>query len=104
MEFIEYQKLAKKTAIYPKEFKVFYPALGLSGEVGELNNKIKKIIRDKKDIDKKDAVKELGDILWYVSALSSDLGLSLEYIANENIKKLKQRKKQNTIHGSGDYR
>ncbi|MCL4380931.1 nucleoside triphosphate pyrophosphohydrolase family protein [Candidatus Marsarchaeota archaeon] len=104
MDFTEYQRQAKKSAVYPKHYKVFYPALALSGEVGELNNKIKKVIRDNVKLNKKDASKELGDILWYVSALASDMELKLEDIAAENIAKLKDRKKRNKISGSGDYR
>ena len=55
-------------------------------------------------LNKKDAAKELGDILWYVSALASDIGLKLDDVAIDNIAKLKDRKKRNKISGNGNYR
>ncbi len=104
IRFSEYQKLAMSTAIYPKEYSIYYPALGLSGEVGELNNKIKKRIRDNAELDKEDMKSELGDVLWYISALASDLGLDLGEVAASNVDKLLRRKKNGTISGSGDLR
>ena len=41
-----YQKVALTTAIYPREQAIIYPTLGLTGEAGEVANKVKKIIRD----------------------------------------------------------
>ncbi len=104
MDFSEYQKKAKSTAIYPSTFSIYYPALGLSGEVGELNNKIKKRIRDNAELDKEDMMKELGDVLWYTAALASDLGIDLEDVARINVEKLERRMRENTIGGSGDNR
>lgn len=104
MTFGQYQKLAKSTAIYPKKYRIYYPALGLSGEVGELNNKIKKRIRDRVELNSEDMKSELGDVLWYASALASDLGLDLGDIAAHNVKKLLGRKRAGTIKGSGDNR
>ncbi len=104
MDFSEYQKKAKSTAIYPSAFSIYYPALGLSGEVGELNNKIKKRIRDNAELDKEDMMKELGDVLWYTAALASDLGIDLEDVARVNVEKLERRLKENKISGSGDNR
>ena len=45
----DYQIQARKTAIYPANAKITYPALGLAGEAGEVADKVKKIIRDDKD-------------------------------------------------------
>ena len=123
MNFNEYQKLASKTAIYLDKFKacgyVGIPEevikyLGLSytsnglGEVGEIQGKVKKILRDQAgqitEENKKDLAKELGDVLWYVSAMSSELGLSLDDVAKGNIDKLFSRKKRNQLNGSGDDR
>jgi NTP pyrophosphatase (non-canonical NTP hydrolase) len=104
MGFSEYQRLAMSTAIYPREYSIYYPALGLSGEVGELNNKIKKRIRDHAELDREDMKSELGDVLWYVSALASDLGLDLGDVAASNVDKLLRRRKNGTIKGSGDMR
>lgn len=104
MRFEEYQELAKTTAIYPESAKIFYPCLGLAGEVGEICEKVKKHVRDGRELDKEDLKKELGDVLWYISALSTDLGIDLEDVALTNYRKLKDRKERNTLSGSGDNR
>ena len=109
MNFTEYQNLALSTAIYPKKYKTIYPALGLCGEAGEVAEKIKKSIRDSfgpglERPFKEDLTKELGDVLWYVAALASDLNISLDDVALNNIQKLASRKKRNMIGGSGDNR
>jgi len=104
MTFTEYQALAKTTAIYPENAKVVYPVLGLCGETGEIAEKIKKHIRDGRELDKEDLKKELGDVLWYLSALAGDLGINLEDVALTNYLKLKSRKERNVISGSGDNR
>ncbi len=109
MNFNEYQIEARKTAIYPNINKnLYYPTLGLCGESGEVAEKIKKIFRDSNGIvtqeKKNELKKELGDVLWYLSNLSSELELSLEDVAKTNINKLKERKENNKLHGSGDNR
>lgn len=104
MKFNDYQALAQTTAIYPQNAKVFYPCLGLAGEVGEVCEKIKKHVRDGRELDKEELKKELGDVLWYLSALSSDLGIDLEDVAVTNYNKLKSRMERNVISGSGDNR
>lgn len=104
MTFNDYQALAKTTAIYPEHAKITYPALGLAGEVGEVCEKIKKHIRDGRILDKEELKKELGDVLWYLSALSGDLDISLEDVAITNYNKLKSRMERNVISGSGDNR
>ena len=104
MKFTEYQELAKTTAIYPDNARIFYPALGLAGEVGEVCEKVKKHIRDGRVLDKEDLTKELGDVLWYLSALAGDLGINLEDVAVTNYNKLKSRMERNVLSGSGDNR
>lgn len=109
MNFEEYQKKSRKTAIYPNAGENFvYPTLGLSGEAGEVAEKIKKVIRDKEgkiDEETREMIKkELGDVLWYVSQLASELGLSLDDIAEGNIQKLYSRMDRNKLSGSGDNR
>jgi NTP pyrophosphatase (non-canonical NTP hydrolase) len=109
MNFTEYQNLALATAIYPKKYETIYPALGLCGEAGEVAEKIKKSIRDglhnwPDEQFKEELTKELGDVLWYISALASDLDISLNEIAESNLLKLASRKKRNVIGGSGDNR
>jgi NTP pyrophosphatase (non-canonical NTP hydrolase) len=102
--FESYQLEAQETAIYSGSLDVMYPALGLAGEVGETLNKIKKHYRDGTPLDKDDMTKELGDVLWYLSALATDLDIDLEEVAMENLKKLKDRQDRGVIGGSGDYR
>ena len=109
MDFIEYQKKSRKTAIYPGAGKNYiYPTLGLAGEAGEVAEKIKKAIRDdggKISDETKDAVKkELGDVLWYVSQVAAELDLLLDDIAKSNIEKLSSRMKRGKLKGSGDNR
>ena len=109
MDMNDYQKEARKTAIYPKEHRVVYPALGLAGEAGEVCEKVKKTIRDDfaifNVVKYPEAIaKELGDVLWYLAALASDLNLSLADIAEGNINKLKDRAERNKLKGNGDER
>ena len=106
MNFNEYQKIARSTAIYPKEYKVIYPALGLCGEAGEVAEKVKKIVRgdDRLNNVTSSIVMELGDVLWYVSALADDLGITLEQVAQWNVDKLQRRMQLNKIKGDGDNR
>jgi NTP pyrophosphatase (non-canonical NTP hydrolase) len=89
MNYNEYQAAAKTTAIYPESAKLTYPLLGLSGEFGEICEKVKKHIRDGRELDKDDLTKELGDVLWYLSAVSSDFDIKLndvfDYIVNEYV-------------------
>lgn len=107
--FFKYQAEAAKTAIYsPIGGREVYPALGLANEAGEVLGKIKKVHRDSGGVYSEQATAaiaaELGDVLWYVSQLATELGLSLEEIAESNIEKLKSRQARNTLQGSGDQR
>ena len=119
MKMNDYQKKARKTAIYPSDMKMIYPALGLAGESGEVCDKIKKVIRDTPTKTREDAVDyyvfewpfkreeialELGDVLWYVANLASDLNMTLDYIATKNINKLRDRERRDVIKGEGDNR
>lgn len=108
MNFQEYQDKAVATAIYGNGSKIIYPALGLGNEAGEVQGKVKKVLRDNEGIFTPElATKigdEIGDVLWYMAALARDLGLSLEDIANNNLKKLADRQARNVIQGSGDNR
>lgn len=110
MTFDEYQKKAKTTStINPKSVTApYYFALGLNGEAGEIAEKMKKIIRnhdnDMSQLDLDDFKKELGDVLWYVSMMSTQVGLSLEDVANTNLAKLADRKVRNVIKSTGDNR
>ena len=98
-----YQQVAKQTAIYPREQAIIYPTLGLTGEAGEVANKVKKILRDG-DFDRKAIADEIGDCLWYIAALCRDLNVNMNDVARANISKLQDRKKRGVISGSGDNR
>ncbi len=109
MDFDEYQLAARETAQYPDiGHNVCYPALGLAGETGEVAERVKKMIRDDAGVltpQRRDALKaELGDVLWYVAALCSELDLKLGDVATHNIAKLRDRRARNVIRGDGDNR
>lgn len=110
MDFNEYQRAAMKTAIYPETSQVLYPTLLLASEAGEVAGKIQKLVRSGKDLsllkydDKAAIVGELGDCLWSIAALASDLGVNLQNIASGNIEKLASRKARNVLEGNGDNR
>src|SRR6202048_4161731 len=95
MELCDYQRRSRVTAEYPREAWLAYPALGLAGEAGEVAEHAKKAIRDDRgeitDEPRAQLARELGDVLWYVSQLASELGLDLDVIARENLEKLFSR-------------
>jgi NTP pyrophosphatase (non-canonical NTP hydrolase) len=108
---ISLDKYLEKYPDTPLEVKkllaVAYDGLGL-GEAGEVQGKIKKIIRDNGGyISSENTIeikKELGDILWYVASMCDNLGIKMEDVAQGNIEKLKSRRDRGTLHGSGDNR
>jgi len=110
MQLDEYQKNADSTAVYPGKYTLeglIYVTLGL-GEAGEFQNKVKKILRDDNNIlteERRDAlIDELGDILWYISQVSTELRINLSDVARLNNEKLARRRAENKIKGDGDYR
>ncbi len=109
LTFKDYSEEAIKTAVYPKDGlqSLCYLVLGLCGESGEVAEKLKKIIRnDEKLTDEKriELMKELGDVLWYITMLSKELGYDLHNVAKANILKLSDRKDRGVIKGNGDNR
>lgn len=109
MDFQDYQTACRKTAIYPNQGNnLIYPVLGLVGESGEVAEAVKKLIRDQKneltDEYRLRIAREMGDVLWYLSALSDELGIPLAEIADINIKKLQARQEQNKLKGDGSDR
>ena len=109
MELRTYQERSRQTALYPQVgHNPIYPTLGLCGEAGEVADKIKKVLRDRGgvfDAQIRDDLRlELGDVLWYVAQLASELNLDLEDIAAANLAKLASRADRNVIGGSGDRR
>ena len=108
MNFEDYQTQASKTAVYDDADAILYPALGLISEAGEVAGKVKKVLRDKKGIfnpeDREDIAKEVGDTLWYIASLCTDLGIGMETVAQQNLDKLNSRMARGVIGGSGDNR
>ena len=109
MNFNDYQEKSRKTAKYPPiGHPVIYPVLGLTNEAGEVAGKIKKIFRDKSGIiaptDRTALEAELGDVLWYLAQVCTELELSLEQVAVHNLDKLSSRLERNMIGGEGDDR
>lgn len=101
-------KYSKDGIMVATEQGLIEKVLGLPGEAGEAADKFKKIIRDKSGVislsDREEIVKELGDVMWYVSTIAAYLDVPLSEVANGNISKLESRLKRNKIHGEGDNR
>lgn len=112
MEVKKYQEIVSLTAVYPKEIGMAYCSLGLTGEAGEVAEKVKKLYRDSDYLKtgqfpegfKDSLVKEIGDVIWYCTALSSEIGVSLSDVMDKNYEKLIKRRETNTLHGNGDNR
>ena len=109
LNFNTYQQESRSTAIYPEiRGSEVYPVLGLVNEAGEVAGKVKKIYRDgdgEYKVSDLDALKgELGDVLWYLSQIATELGLSLSDIAETNLEKLRSRQERGVLGGSGDKR
>jgi NTP pyrophosphatase (non-canonical NTP hydrolase) len=109
--FDDYQEWAKGKAVYfgTSDVESFYPVLGLTSEVGELNAILKRVLRGDYDDKSKEEIKqlakkELGDILWYLAMVAYECDLSLSEIVEANKEKLESREKRNTLKGSGDDR
>ena len=78
--------------------------LGLVGEAGEVAEKVKKYLRDNSKVSQKEIVKELGDVVFYATALSNYFYSNLEEVMQVNMDKLDDRAKRGVIRGSGDNR
>ena len=113
MQLNDYQQQAITTLTSEYDYGEISPQLmgcllGLSDESGEVLGKVKKLLRDKQgklsDDDRQEIIKELGDVLWYIAAVSSLLGSDLETVASANVAKLASRQQRNVLGGSGDNR
>lgn len=113
MDFDEYQRKIKEFDFFQEtkdysEVGFVEKVLGLSGEAGEVSDKVKKALRDKNgEIDTDDGreiAKELGDTLWYLASIARYIGYDLSEIAEMNVKKLADRKNRGKLHGEGDNR
>jgi NTP pyrophosphatase (non-canonical NTP hydrolase) len=109
MDFSTYQTKSRITAKYPPiGHGVIYPVLGLTNEAGEVAGKVKKIFRDKDgrigEAERAALKAELGDVLWYLAQVCTELDLSLEEVAETNLAKLFDRQERGVIQGDGDNR
>lgn len=105
----DYQVQSRKTAVYPDVGKnLVFPTLGLAGEAGEVAEKVKKLWRvdfpNPSEGDRKALAKELGDVLWYLAQLATELRISLADVARLNLAKIAARKEKGAIYGEGDNR
>lgn len=78
-------------------------SLGLGGESGEVQEHIKKFIRDG-ELDLNDLTFELGDLLYYWTKLCGYFGLNPEDVLRANVAKLTDRLKRGKLQGNGDHR
>ena len=101
--FDGYQDASESTAVYPKSSAVEYLSLGLVSEAGEVAGKVKKALRDG-TFDPEAVADELGDCLWYIAQMATELDFYLSDIAKHNLEKLKDRKERGVLGGSGDKR
>lgn len=110
MHMDDYQEAAESTAIFPNELPDFvevgqvYTVLGAGGEAGEVEEKLKKAIREDDPQYIEDMRDEVGDTLWYLSQVCEEFGWSMETIARENIEKLTDRQERGALTGEGDDR
>lgn len=101
--FDGFQNASEATAIYPDSVAIEYLALGLVSEAGEVAGKVKKALRDG-TWDTDAVADELGDVLWYLSQLCTEMDIYLSDVAKMNLDKLKDRMERGTLKGSGDKR
>ncbi len=109
MDFNDYQSQSRKTAKYPPiGHPVIYPTLGLANEAGEVAGTVTKIFRDQAGVigeAEREALRsELGDVLWYLAQVCTELEISLDGVAEYNIEKLYSRLERGKIGGEGDNR
>lgn len=108
-DLASYQRRSRSTwGLVRTDHPIVYPTLGLTNEAGEVAGKVKKLFRDKggriSDADRAALKMELGDVLWYLAQICTELGLDLGEVAAANLAKLDSRKERGTIGGDGDER
>jgi len=102
--FKDYSDWVEGKIITAGQARLVENVLGLVGEAGEVAEKIKKQIRDSNKVTPDEIIKELGDVLFYTTALSNYFGKHLGYVVEMNIKKLDDRQERGVLKGSGDNR
>lgn len=103
MHLNSYQLEAAETAQYNEKF---YPIASLMVEAAELSDLfVKPMLRgDSVDIDRAKVVSEAGDVLWNLAMILKDSDITLEEVAQQNLRKLKSRAVRGVIQGSGGER
>ena len=108
LSFNQYQERAAETAIYPKDLGLYYTALGLAAEAGEVASEVSKLIRDDNGIltpERRNKLKgEVSDCYWFIAMITTELEFTMEEIAQYNLDKLADRKARNVLRGSGSDR
>lgn len=99
-----YSGWVEKKILTKDQERLVENTLGLVGEAGEVAEKIKKLIRDSSRFSNEEIMKELGDVVFYATALGNIYGRGLQEILELNIQKLDDRQKRNKLRGSGDNR
>ncbi len=107
--FETYQRESRKTwNVIPMNHSIVYPTMGMVNEAGEVAGKVKKIFRDRggkiSEADREALKQELGDVLWYLAQICTELDLSLQEVAEANLVKLFSRLERGQIQGDGDQR
>lgn len=114
MGYPSYDLTAEQYQNRLKEIQANYPnynevglavfALGLNGEAGEVAELVKRYYRGEPLPDEETFVKEVGDVLAYLTLICTELGISLETVMLRNLKKLEKRVKDDTMLGRGSDR
>ena len=100
----QYSKWVEDKIITEGDERLVENVLGLVGEAGEVAEKVKKMIRDGTKVVPMDIIKELGDVVFYCTALANHVGYDLTTVLEINLVKLNGRVERGTIKGSGDNR
>ncbi len=103
MTLCEYQAGAAKTAEYTNDDIIWAQ---LPEEVGEVMALKKRYLRgDLPFFEMKVALQiELGDVLWTITRLAEDNGMTLDSVAKANLNKLRDRQERGVLIGTGDKR
>jgi NTP pyrophosphatase (non-canonical NTP hydrolase) len=99
-----YSGWVEKKILTEGQERLFENTLGLVGEAGEVAEKMKKLVRDSSRFTNEEIMNELGDVVFYATALANIYGRGLQELLELNIKKLDDRQKRNKLRGSGDNR
>ena len=101
---MEYSYWVEDKIVTEGDTRLIENTLGLVGEAGEVAEKIKKYLRDNTKVSQKEIVKELGDVIFYATALANYFYSNLPEVMETNMDKLNDRSKRGVIKGSGDNR